>query len=147
MIICYFLLVFLFKQKTAYEMRISDWSSDVCSSDLVEIVNRDAEGGWRVGHAVSGSNSRSLRPVLPSDMRSASGRAKRSESHMEAIAVKSSRGNENQSGRRSTSIATVPAMSVIAMPRKATFGNSASNGCSFSTVVRWRIGIDRKSNR
>src|SRR3546814_2005038 len=27
-------LVFFFKQKTAYEMRISDWSSDVCSSDL-----------------------------------------------------------------------------------------------------------------
>src|SRR3546814_2400140 len=27
-------VVFLFKQKTAYEMRISDWSSDVCSSDL-----------------------------------------------------------------------------------------------------------------
>src|SRR3546814_2365663 len=26
--------VFVFKQKTAYEMRISDWSSDVCSSDL-----------------------------------------------------------------------------------------------------------------
>src|SRR3546814_2809596 len=26
-----------FKQKTAYEMRISDWSSDVCSSDLVEL--------------------------------------------------------------------------------------------------------------
>src|SRR3546814_5814777 len=29
-----FCLVFFFKQKTAYEMRISDWSSDVCSSDL-----------------------------------------------------------------------------------------------------------------
>src|SRR3546814_7484088 len=28
------ILFFLFKQKTAYEMRISDWSSDVCSSDL-----------------------------------------------------------------------------------------------------------------
>src|SRR3546814_944460 len=28
---------FFFKQKTAYEMRISDWSSDVCSSDLAEI--------------------------------------------------------------------------------------------------------------
>src|SRR3546814_12688477 len=27
-------MVFIFKQKTAYEMRISDWSSDVCSSDL-----------------------------------------------------------------------------------------------------------------
>src|SRR3546814_5970815 len=33
----YFFLcfIFFFKQKTAYEMRISDWSSDVCSSDLV----------------------------------------------------------------------------------------------------------------
>src|SRR3546814_1350756 len=30
-------LVFFFKQKTAYEMRISDWSSDVCSSDLPEL--------------------------------------------------------------------------------------------------------------
>src|SRR3546814_8480765 len=32
------LLFFFFKQKTAYEMRISDWSSDVCSSDLPEEV-------------------------------------------------------------------------------------------------------------
>src|SRR3546814_12910588 len=31
MVVCLF---FFFKQKTAYEMRISDWSSDVCSSDL-----------------------------------------------------------------------------------------------------------------
>src|SRR3546814_6028346 len=30
-------MFFFFKQKTAYEMRISDWSSDVCSSDLVGI--------------------------------------------------------------------------------------------------------------
>src|SRR3546814_8456506 len=29
------LFIFFFKQKTAYEMRISDWSSDVCSSDLL----------------------------------------------------------------------------------------------------------------
>src|SRR3546814_5814646 len=29
---------FFFKQKTAYEMRISDWSSDVCSSDLLIVV-------------------------------------------------------------------------------------------------------------
>src|SRR3546814_5730825 len=35
--------VFLFKQKTAYEMRISDWSSDVCSSDL----------RWQYGCAVA----------------------------------------------------------------------------------------------
>src|SRR3546814_1080575 len=31
------LWLFFFKQKTAYEMRISDWSSDVCSSDLLEV--------------------------------------------------------------------------------------------------------------
>src|SRR3546814_4558939 len=31
--------IFLFKQKTAYEMRISDWSSDVCSSDLTQPGN------------------------------------------------------------------------------------------------------------
>src|SRR3546814_4912617 len=31
--LCY--VVFFFKQKTAYELRISDWSSDVCSSDLI----------------------------------------------------------------------------------------------------------------
>src|SRR3546814_4587829 len=30
----YIIFFFFFKQKTAYEMRISDWSSDVCSSDL-----------------------------------------------------------------------------------------------------------------
>src|SRR3546814_14609401 len=34
---CTFYCVFFFKQKTAYEMRISDWSSDVCSSDLIPL--------------------------------------------------------------------------------------------------------------
>src|SRR3546814_10699075 len=45
LIVCFYSLrvsccFFFFKQKTAYEMRISDWSSDVCSSDLVTSV------GW-----------------------------------------------------------------------------------------------------
>src|SRR3546814_8695352 len=41
MIVYLFLLVFFFfKQKTAYEMRISDWSSDVCSSDLQRSLSR-----------------------------------------------------------------------------------------------------------
>src|SRR3546814_12290616 len=35
--------MFFCKQKTAYEMRISDWSSDVCSSDL-------SSGTWRLRH-------------------------------------------------------------------------------------------------
>src|SRR3546814_19270250 len=38
-----FYFVFFFKQKTAYEMRISDWSSDVCSSDLRE-AHRQRDG-------------------------------------------------------------------------------------------------------
>src|SRR3546814_5877695 len=37
------LYVFFFKQKTAYEMRISDWSSDVCSSDLAQQVQQRRE--------------------------------------------------------------------------------------------------------
>src|SRR3546814_10198244 len=35
-------MFFFFKQKTAYEMRISDWSSDVCSSDLLAARHLDA---------------------------------------------------------------------------------------------------------
>src|SRR3546814_9523896 len=35
------MLFFFFKQKTAYEMRISDWSSDVCSSDLLPALEID----------------------------------------------------------------------------------------------------------
>src|SRR3546814_9543233 len=42
--------VFFFKQKTAYEVRISDWSSDVCSSDLEELpASLLVVGGGYVG--------------------------------------------------------------------------------------------------
>src|SRR3546814_9305306 len=38
---CMLVMLFFFKQKTAYELRISDWSSDVCSSDLgVRLLHR-----------------------------------------------------------------------------------------------------------
>src|SRR3546814_18192833 len=40
---------FFFKQKTAYEMRISDWSSDVCSSDLRIVLHRRVRGDPRQG--------------------------------------------------------------------------------------------------
>src|SRR3546814_949457 len=42
-LICVFFVLFFFKQKTAYEMRISDWSSDVCSSDLLAVVMDDMD--------------------------------------------------------------------------------------------------------
>src|SRR3546814_5813112 len=41
-------MIFFFKQKTAYEMRISDWSSDVCSSDL---PNADGPTALATGQA------------------------------------------------------------------------------------------------
>src|SRR3546814_1737878 len=40
----YFTCFVFFKQKTAYEMRISDWSSDVCSSDLPPLSRCAGEG-------------------------------------------------------------------------------------------------------
>src|SRR3546814_10394766 len=43
-------LMFFFKQKTAYEMRISDWRSDVCSSDLGIGLGRKAVGSGFVIH-------------------------------------------------------------------------------------------------
>src|SRR3546814_5663377 len=41
------MVFFFFKQKTAYEMRISDWSSDVCSSDL--LVTNQLHGLTHIG--------------------------------------------------------------------------------------------------
>src|SRR3546814_10527078 len=63
------LVFFFFKQKTAYELRISDWSSDVCSSDLTERylnhvadrfdLRRDIQFSARVAAAVYDDESRS----------------------------------------------------------------------------------------
>src|SRR3546814_3684678 len=53
------LLFFFFKQKTAYEMRISDWSSDVCSSDL------DAFLRFRDAAAAAGIDAPILPGILP----------------------------------------------------------------------------------
>src|SRR3546814_1592265 len=49
LMLIFFLFIFsffFFKQKTAYEMRISDWSSDVCSSDLID---RQVDEIWDLG--------------------------------------------------------------------------------------------------
>src|SRR3546814_19787617 len=48
----YSIFFFFFKQKTAYEMRISDWSSDVCSSDLDQAGENEVDraGRHRMDH-------------------------------------------------------------------------------------------------
>src|SRR3546814_7189562 len=46
---CVCLFFFFFKQKTAYEMRISDWSSDVCSSDLAACAAIPGSLAFRTG--------------------------------------------------------------------------------------------------
>src|SRR3546814_2111165 len=53
--LCFLVIFFFFfKQKTAYEMRISDWSSDVCSSDLCRsVLVVQARGEQRGGSGVS----------------------------------------------------------------------------------------------
>src|SRR3546814_7036225 len=63
-------LVFFFKQKTAYEMRISDWSSDVCSSDLHVLADfRFASAGdpERQGDVVEGREMIDQAEVLEDD--------------------------------------------------------------------------------
>src|SRR3546814_7849037 len=60
---------FFFKQKTAYEVRMSDWSSDVCSSDLAEDAlerHRRPRRGARQddrGHRTAAQASRSVSPA------------------------------------------------------------------------------------
>src|SRR3546814_15499735 len=63
--ICYLSLIFFFKQKTAYDLRISDWSSDVCSSDLLVLGRRGRSwrglfGGEHPLYASAGSVALSL---------------------------------------------------------------------------------------
>src|SRR3546814_7182131 len=55
-----FCLFFFFKQKTAYEMRISDWSSDVCSSDLLAFANIRETAGWSGQGADAGPKAAAL---------------------------------------------------------------------------------------
>src|SRR3546814_4342553 len=53
------MMFFVFKQKTAYEMRISDWSSDVCSSDLYDLfVIGAGSGGVRAARVSAAYGAR-----------------------------------------------------------------------------------------
>src|SRR3546814_3698000 len=74
-------MLFLFKQKTAYEMRISDWRSDVCSSDhdsICPLARVDAPARRRPGdHSDAGGLRRRRRGQEGHALR----RARRSEEH------------------------------------------------------------------
>src|SRR3546814_6992180 len=62
---CLGLFCFFFKQKTAYEMRISDWSSDVCSSDLIAFgVRQQVAAGQFQLRAAIGHVARRERHVV-----------------------------------------------------------------------------------
>src|SRR3546814_6262267 len=56
----YVVCFFFFKQKTAYDMRISDWSSDVCSSDLYPFAR-----SWPMGLPDRSAGVRKVRGELP----------------------------------------------------------------------------------
>src|SRR3546814_12616849 len=58
------LIFFFFKQKPAYELRISDWSSDVCSSDLIEIIL--TTGG--TGFSPRDNTPEAVKPLLRREM-------------------------------------------------------------------------------
>src|SRR3546814_7519951 len=58
------LFFFLFKHKTAYELRISDWSSDVCSSDLIAVYVV-----YIVGSSMNDIAGQMSGPVLTNDPR------------------------------------------------------------------------------
>src|SRR3546814_2558082 len=58
-------LFFFFKQKTAYEMRISDWSSDVCSSDLTDTQGLQIFDNYVAGAAMPSAAGRSFVSVNP----------------------------------------------------------------------------------
>src|SRR3546814_4379866 len=64
---------FFFKQKTAYEMRISDWSSDVCSSDLETSAWSRLSKVWTVWYATRRIPRRSARSRNPGSTCSACG--------------------------------------------------------------------------
>src|SRR3546814_4975126 len=60
-IVLFCCIFFLFKQKTAYEMRISDWSSDVCFSDLMNISNTMHHLRYRADAAIGEIERRLIR--------------------------------------------------------------------------------------
>src|SRR3546814_3091129 len=68
----YVLLFFFFMQKTAYEMRISDWSSDVCSSDLTASRRLWSRGAAATADAARGFGESQIGRSMPDQFEPAS---------------------------------------------------------------------------
>src|SRR3546814_1407766 len=69
--LCFF---FFFKQKTAYEMRISDWSSDVCSSDLgaaAKAIAPEGEGASMIGGLMNAAGGKGKPAAEPAEKKPA----------------------------------------------------------------------------
>src|SRR3546814_10893155 len=77
--------VFFFKQKTAYEMRISDWSSDVCSSDLFDQAEQGAhmlsKQARHPAHRLTPAHADDVRRLEQHDVRRIFGQASREAEH------------------------------------------------------------------
>src|SRR3546814_1715116 len=85
-------MFFFFKQKTAYEMRISDWSSDVCSSDLPD---RQEPWAGKDGRACRRTRPRPRRrPVLRRGQGSARCEARRAGAHARRRATRPHRSEQ-----------------------------------------------------
>src|SRR3546814_1467244 len=100
----YMIIFFFFKQKTAYEMRISDWSSDVCSSDLLApragtSSERTRDSGRRVGGStrLSGGGTGALRAAIAHPRGNRRSGARR---HVTAHAAATAGGKRDQARHR-----------------------------------------------
>src|SRR3546814_15544737 len=105
-----FLSVFFFKQKTAYEMRISDWSSDVCSSDLLKISAKRGFASISPGNAVAALGQPCQHPALAGQVRGADGdegaavaQQRQDAGGHDAVAVVDQRSEERRVGKECVS--------------------------------------------
>src|SRR3546814_12980547 len=86
----------IFKRKTAYEMRISDWSSDVCSSDLVASLGfDDRQCGERAGLALDRAVGELL-DVFLVDTRSALEQTRMQVEHVAGVGLATRRATQQQ---------------------------------------------------
>src|SRR3546814_14243928 len=100
------LFFFFFKQKTAYEMRISDWSSDVCSSDLLEARWADSAATTLVtdaaGIVVMSSDPRwrfrSLRPIAAETQRRLRATRSYGEARLQPLPIRRTGGDRKSVG-------------------------------------------------